>query len=509
MKGSGVEFFRRAVGALLIGLVVAVSGFAQLIPDLVITNADVRTMDARNPRADTIVVAGGRIVAVGKKDSPAWTDGDRTVRIDAGGRLVLPGFDDAHVHFTAIGRQFFSLDLRPAATPAETLAKLEFYTRFLPAGRWILGGGWTAANLPSKEKIDAATRAHPVFLYDATGRNAFANALALKFARIDEATKDPPGGAIERDAAGTPSGILTGAAVGLVRRFAPLDQTDDTAALAETASSYAAAFGVTSVQDMSADDNAELYRRLLQTGKLKTRIYDCASLSEWAKTKRDRPKTDDPFVRQGCLKGIADGDADSTRGLSDEIAAADKAGWQVMVHAIGPRAVAQVLSVFEHVARTNDPRDRRFRVEHAHGFRPADLRRFGNSEIIASVQPALFADAAGRGLDPLRSLIDVKATLAFGSDATMIPIDPLAGIAAAVETNPPRQRLSVEEAVGLYTKGAAFAEFAENEKGVIAPGRFADLVILSDDIFSIPPARIRQTRVLATIVGGRVVYSAD
>lgn len=200
------------------------------------------------------------------------------------------------------------------------------------------------------------------------------------------------------------------------------------------------------------------------------------------------------MIRRGCLKGIADGDADSTAGLYNEILAADKAGLQVAVHAIGNRANAQILTVFERVIKENGKRDRRFRVEHAHAFAAQDFRRFGNSNIIASLQPFLFSDGAGKTLEPLRTLIENKATIAFGSDSTMIPINPLFGIAAAVNASNPRQKISVEEAVRFYTTGAAFAEFQENEKGAIAVGKLADFVILSDDIFTITPTAIERQR---------------
>ena len=483
--------------------------------DLVIVNASIRTLDKSKPFSEAVAVTKNRISAVGTNREIRALADENTEVIDAGGKLLLPGFNDAHVHFTAMGNQFFYVDLRDAKTPAELVEKIKFYASFLPAGQWILGGGWnnenwTPNNLPTKDLIDSATPAHPVFLYHQSAKTALVNSPALKLARLDKNTKDIAGGEIVRDAGGEPTGVLKDAAMNLVRRFVPPVSTDNRLAIAETASRYAAAFGVTSVQDMSADDNAEIYRELARLGKLKTRIYECVALSDWEKLAKAGIKkaSGGEMVRRGCLKGLADGDAASTARLFEEIAAADRAGLQVMVHAIGRRSNEQILSIFERVRKTNGPKDRRFRIEHAHGFRPQDIRRFAGSDIIASLQPYLFSDGAGKSLDPLRAFLNNKATLAFGSDSSIIPVNPLSGIAAAVDTSDPKQKITVEEAVRFYTAGAAFAEFQESEKGTVTVGKLADFVILSDDIFSISPDKISRTRILTTIMDGRIVFPA-
>lgn len=505
---------KRISAVFLSFFVVQISVFAQ--PDLVIVNANIRTIDKNNPRAEAVAVTKNRISAVGTNRAIRRLTAAGTLVIDARGKLVLPGFNDAHVHFTGIGNQFFSIDLRDAKTPREAVEKIKFYARFLPKGQWILGGGWNNENwtpndLPTKELIDGATPEHPVFLYHANGKMALVNSLAIKLAWIDETAETVAGGGIVRDAAGAPTGILKDAGMTPVKRFVPASATENKLAVAEAATNFTAAFGVTSVQDMSSDGNAEIYRELARIGKLKTRIYDCAALSDWPGLAKSGVKkaSGDPLVRIGCLKGIADGDADSTAGLYEEIRAADRADLQIMVHAIGGRANEQILSVFERVVKTNGPKDRRLRVEHAHGFRAADLRRFGNPNIIASIQPFLFADGAGKSSEPLRSLLAANATPAFGSDASLIPINPLFGISAAVNPRDPKQKIPVEEAVRFYTLGAAFAEFQENEKGTIAVGKLADFVILSDDIFTINPGKIGQTKILTTVMDGRIVYRAD
>ncbi len=503
---------KRSLRVLVIFFVFEFSVFGQ--PDLIILNADVRTIDRAKPRAEALAVTGNRISAVGTNQEIRALIRENSTVIDAGGKLLLPGFNDAHVHFMGMGNQFFSVDLRSVKTPQEMVEKLKFHARFVPKGFWILGSGWNNANwtldtLPTKDLIDSAAPENPVFLYHANAKIALVNSAALKLAKIDKTVDAQSNGDIERDAQGEPTGILRDSVMNRLRRIVPQFATDNKAAVAETASRYAAAFGVTSVQDMSADDYAEIYRELEKQGKLKTRVYDCTALSGWQTRTKTAVKTDGgAIVRRGCLKGFTESDEDSAA-LFEEISAADKAGFQVMIHAIGARSNGQVLSVFERVVKNNGRRDRRFRIEHAHGFSPADGRRFAVSGIIASVQPFLFSDREGGSFDPLRNLSDQKTTFAFGSDASMIPVNPLSGIAAAVNTNDPRQRLSVEEAVRAYTLGSAYAEFQENEKGSINPGKLADFVILSDDIFTIPPDKISRTTILTTVMNGKIVYRAE
>lgn len=503
---------KRTARVLLIFFILKSSVFGQA--DLIILNADIRTIDRPKPRAEALAVTGNRISAVGTNREIRALIKENSTVIDAGGKLLLPGFNDSHVHFMSMGNQFFSVDLRDAKSPREMVEKLKFHARFVPKGLWILGSGWNNSNwspdeLPTKDLIDAAAPEHPVFLYHANAETALVNSAALKIAGIDQTADDAANAGIMRDANGEPTGILRGSVMNRVRRRAPQFAFENKPAIAETASRYAAAFGVTSVQDMSADDYAGIYRELEKAGKLKTRIYDCTALTGWQKRAKTDIERSGTLVRQGCLKGFVEGDADSAAALFEEISAADRARLQVMVHAIGARSNEQILSVFERVIKTNGARDRRFRIEHAHGFRTADGARFARSGIIASVQPFLFSDDAGKSFAPLRNLLGQKMLFAFGSDASMIPVDPLSGIAAAVGTNDPRQKLTVEEAVRAYTSGAAFAEFQETEKGSIKPGKLADFVILSDDIFTLDPSRISQTKILTTVMNGKIVYRAD
>lgn len=499
---------------------VRVSG-NQIKADLIIVNADVRTMDEKLPRAQSIAVSKNKIIFVGKDSETKKFIGAKTNIIDAKEKLVLPGFNDAHTHILGIGNMFSAIDLRFIGTPQEMVEKIKYQVRFLPKNRWILGGQWnnekwSPNDLPNKNLIDAVTPDNPVFIYNQNPKTAFANSAALKLAGIGEDVKNPANGEFVRDENGKLTGVLKDSAITFVRRAAPVSPTKERLAVVETAMNYAAAYGVTSMQDMSADDNADVFLELEKQGKLKARVYDCIGLSEWSKA--NSPKFEKTFesglIRKGCLKYFAESDAEAIPDLTKRIALADKNGWQVMIHAIGNQANNVILSVFENVARANGQKDRRFRVEHAHNIKPEDIRRFGRSNIIPSMQPALFFGGVLDESEPYRSLIETKARIAFGSDSSMIQIDPMEGIYAAVmrsKTNDGEkiQSLTVEEAVKLYTLGAAYAEFQENIKGSIATGKLADFVILSDDIFSIEPEKIRDVKILTTVMDGKIVYRSQ
>lgn len=494
---------------LLIVLVLYGQHYAQVRADLVIVNATVRTMSPAGRTAQAVAIAGNKILAVGTDREIKALAGPATEIVDARGRLVLPGFNDSHVHFTAIGNIFSSLDLSGVRSHEELVTKIAEFARFLPEGRWILGRGWDNQKWaqkvpPTKKLIDAVTSKNPLLVYNADGKTALVNSLALAKGGISGASRISTESEIERDADGEPTGILRGPSVSRVSLTIPQPHVQQWPDLIETASNYAASLGVTSVQDVHSDELWDTYRALNARGTLKTRVYDCSPLSSWSKLAAAGIKaaSGDGMVRTGCLKHFSDGDQESMAELVRDVAAADKAGLQVMMHAIGPDANAIVLGVFERVIAANGPRDRRFRVEHAQNARKADLPRFARSQIIASMQPWLFY-RPGRPETDFRTLLNSGARLTFGSDASMTDLDPLLGIFAAVTGS---GSITVDQAVRAYTADAAYAEFQENVKGTIEPGKLADIVILSDDIFKIAPAKFRETRVILTIVDGKVVY---
>jgi len=530
-----------------------------LAADLIIINATVRTMDRNRPTASAIAIIGNRIVAVGSSDDINQLAGSATKLIDAQGQLVLPGFNDAHVHFMSGGFQLSSVDLRDANTQEEFADRIRGFAAKLLNGQWITGGDWDHerwpdAKLPTKELIDRFTLETPVFVNRLDCHMALANSLVLKLAGVTRDSKDPDGGVIVRDARGEPTGILKDAAQNLVWKVFPPRSFEDRLAAARAATDYAASLGVTSVQDMSAGADAGVYQTLLDCGELKTRIYAMWPLPSWERLAATgvRAHFGSAMLRTGGLKGFADGSLGSTTALffdpyfdapatcgipSDEmfpegamldrVRGADQAGLQVLIHAIGDLANDKVLSIYEQVREETGERDRRFRIEHAQHLRSQDIPRFARDQIIASMQPYHAIDD-GRWAEkrigperakttyPFRSLLDSGAKLAFGTDWTVAPLNPLLAIYAAVTRrtldgkNPdgwvPEEKISVAEAVHAYTMGSAHAEFQEHEKGTITPGKLADLVVLSHDIFRIDPVEIVNVKVNTTIMDGRVVY---
>lgn len=484
---------------------------AQSGVDLIVTNANVRTMASAQPRAEAIAVSGGEIVAVGSNKSIQSLADVRTTRIDAKGRLVLPGFNDAHVHFAAVGNIFSSIKLSDIRSPKEFTVRIAYFTQFLPKGRWILGSGWDNRNWvpndpPTRELIDEVSQHNPVFIYNWDASSVLVNAAALKLGGINAETKDPVGGTIFRDAKGEPTGVLRGSAIQLVGKHVPQDHVRDWPEILQTASNYAASFGVTSVQDTHSDDIGDVLSGLSIAGKLKTRIYDCVSLTGWKELAARGVKTasGDAMVRTGCVKYFVEDEADDDlRKLEQDIAGADKAGLQVAIHAIGSKPNETVLNIFEKVTKDNGPLDRRFRVEHASRIAAPDLPRFAKINAITSMQPWLFFGEGGNGPDDYKRLFGIGTSVAFGSDAPIADLNPLLGIHAAVNS---RNGISVEQAIRAYTLGSAFAEFQEKVKGTIEVGKLADIVILSEDIFDIDRGKIRNVEVELTIINGKVIY---
>jgi predicted amidohydrolase YtcJ len=549
--------------ALLVAVSANIFSFAPFVPaqrlsaDIVVTNANIRTMDAKRTVARSMAVLNGKIIAIGSDADTRGVIGPDTRVINAGGKLVLPGFNDAHVHISGTGEQLSSVDLRDAKTPQEFVQRIKDFAAKLPKGRWILGGkwdheNWTPNDLPTAALIDAVTPDNPVFIDRLDGHMALANSLAMKLAGVNKDTKDVAGGAIVRDANGDPTGIFKDAAEGYIDRAVPEPSFEQKLEYAEAASNYAASLGVTSVQDMSAGTDVGVYQELLRQGKLKTRIYGCSPLADFKRWQNTglHYAFGSAMLRVGCLKGYADGslgsttawffepylDAPNTSGLpradvttkmKQNIVDADRAGLQVNIHAIGDRANATILDYYENAETVNGARDRRFRIEHAQHLRQDDMARFGRLKVVASMQPMHIIDDGRwawkridekrlKGTYAFRTLLDTGAVLAFGSDSPVASLDPLFGIYAAVtrrtldDKNPngwiPEQKISVDEAVRAFTWGSAYAEFQEGVKGTLEVGKLADFVLISDDIFAIDPVKIRDAKVLVTVVDGRVVY---
>jgi predicted amidohydrolase YtcJ len=536
------------------------SAQVELTPELIIFNGSIHTMDDARPTAEALATRDNRIVAVGSNTEVRALAGPKTRLIDAHQNCVLPGFNDAHVHFLDGGFSLSSVDLRDARSGQEMARRLTEYVKAIPKAQWVLGGNWDHekfpnGQLPTKEMIDAATPEHPVFINRLDGHMALANSLALKLAGITKETKDPPGGLIVRDPkSGEPTGIFKDGAEAPVERVISPKSFEEKHAAALAATRHAAQFGVTSVTDMSADKDVGLYQYMLEQGELKTRVYAIRSIVSWETLASTgvRAAFGSDLLRIGGLKGFADGslgsstalffepykDNPSTRGLLFDqmlpegtmlarVQQADKANLQVMIHAIGDEANLRILDIYKAVAAQNGERDRRFRIEHAQHLRPSEIPRFRQEKVIASMQPYHEADDGRwcekrigpervKGTYAFRSLLDSGARLAFGSDWPVAPLNPLEGIKAAVTRQTldgkhpngwlPEQKITIDEAIRAFTAGSAYAEFAEKAKGTISPGKLADLVVLDRDIYSISADKIDQARVVLTVTDGRVVY---
>ena len=528
------------------------SAAVMLAATLVLTNGKIWTGDGF---AKSVTIDGNRIVAIDAAiDAPA---SDARV-IDLRGRLVVPGFIDNHVHFSWGAAALSRVQLRDAATPEEFARRIGAYAAKLGKGKWVTGGEWdeqiwSPYRLPTRQMIDAATPDNPVFVSRLDGHMALANGVALKLAGVTRDSKDPAGGTIVRDANGEPTGLLKDAAMSAVFAVIPPASLDERIAAARAGLREAARFGVTSFCDMSdseAFEDFRAYQRLEREGALTARVYQFVPLSEYARLKNAaiEKRFGNERLRIGGLKGFADGSLGSStaafyepfagepdnRGLvMEELSNGSMAKWiadgdahdlHVAIHAIGDRANAEVLSILES---RPDFRTRRFRIEHAQHLSPELIKRFAADRVVASMQPYHAIDDGrwaekkigherAKGTYAFRSLLDAGAILTFGSDWTVAPINPLLGVYAAVTRrtldgrNPkgwvPEQKITVEEALRCYTSNNAWAMFAENEVGRIAPGMLADVVVLSDDIFTIGPEKIEQVQVDMTIFDGKVIY---
>ena len=522
---------------------------------LAVVNALCWTGSRDRPWADAIAATGDRLMAVGSSAAIMKLTGPDTRVIDAHGAMLLPGFIDAHVHFLEGGLQLAGVQLRDAATRAEFVARIQAFAAQTPAGTWITGGNWDhtlwGGDLPQRDWIDAVTSDTPVWIQRLDGHMGLANSAALRVANITGGTRDPDGGTIVRDAAGAPTGVLKDNAMELLARAIPdpapgrLDQALD------AAMSYVAKQGVTSVHHMGTWADLAVFDRAHEAGRLRTRINAAVPLASWERlrdTVRERGRGDD-WLRIGGLKGFVDGSLGShtaamlepftdspgdtglfvntVENLQAWTSAADAAGLQVVMHAIGDRAIRTHLDICERVEREHGPADRRFRIEHAQHIAPSDLPRFARLDVIASMQPwhaiddgrwaeTVIGAARCRTTYAVRSLLDSGARLAFGSDWFVAPASPLEGIYAAVTRRTldgahpdgwvPAEKISVEEALRAYTTGAVYASFQERETGSLETGKLADFVLVDRDITRIPPVEIRDARVLMTVVGGSAVY---
>src|SRR5580704_17704723 len=530
--------------------------------DLIIRNAHIWTVNPEQPEADAVAVLNGRIVAVGSDAAVMQWQGPHTRMVDALGKRLLPGFNDAHVHFSDGGASLSAVQLTQVTSLKEFVRRIADYAAHAPKGEWIRNGEWdetkwSPANLPTRQDIDAVTPDNPVAIDRYDGHMLLANSKALALAGINAKTPDPPGGVIVRDATGQPTGALKDAATELLQKAEPpLNRAERQRAIG-SALREAAMRGVTSVQDMSLDyGDLAVYSQLKAEDKLTVRVYGApliAGVEDQAKLGLGHA-FGSPSLRIGALKMFADGslgsrtayftqpytDEPGNRGLlfsdmlplikaGERLMRADATNLQVCTHAIGDAAITTALDLYQAVDKNDGPKDRRWRIEHAQHMAAADFDRFAQLHVIASVQPYQAIDdgrwaEARIGHDrasrtyAFRTFLSHGVHLAFGTDWPVAPLDPMLTLYAAVTRATldgkypqgwfPEQKLSIREAIAAYTIGSAYAEFQESEKGSIEPGKLADMVLLSQDVLKIAPAAIRDTRVLKTFLGGVEIYDA-
>jgi len=544
--------------------------------DLIFTHGNIYTgvVDAASSlgagqRSEALAILGDRIIAIGKRDEIMKLKGPETKIVDLEGHFVMPGFNDAHMHLASAGLQKMNVNLTGVKTLDEFRDRILARVEKAAPGDWIVGGGWDETLwpvkvLPTRWDVDEVSSSHPVFLTRVDGHIAVANTRALQLASITVATRDPDGGKIDRDEAGTPTGILREKAQEAVDAAIPKPTHDKRRQAIELALADLASHGVTSAQDYSQWDDFQIYEELERDGKLTARISEWLpfddSIEELNK-KRDSHPVSDTMLHTGMLKGFMDGSLGSkTAAMLDPFSDDPKnsglpqydaaklnamtkervlAGYQIGFHAIGDKGVQLALDAFAEAEKAakdakvkaadgGNNNDYRLRIEHAQVTTLQQIQRFKDLKVIASMQPShLLTDMnwAESRLGPKRAehsyawaeFLRHGVVLAFGTDYPVEPVTPFRGIYAALtrmsedgtKSYYPAQKLNIEQTIAAYTTGSAFAEFSEKQKGRLEPGMFADFVVLDRDLTAALPPKILETKVLRTVVGGKTVYSIE
>jgi predicted amidohydrolase YtcJ len=556
---------------LLLGIALGTTAQGLIVEpaDIIVIHGRVYTENSKQPWAQAVAIRGARIVAVGDDATIEKRRGMGTKVINAGGKLVLPGFVDCHIHFLEGSLSLGQASLEGAKDAPEIQKRLRDYAAEHPGDDWLLGHGWNYAmfgseSLPHKEYLDELFPNRPVLLVGYDGHTSWANSKALALAGITRETPNPPNGVIVRDAqSGEATGALKEAAQHIVSKLVPEPTRAEKLLALRAGMKWANEHGITRVHSAGGDfEVLDLFDEMRRRGDLNLRMYIAYFLNPPELLQKDidsieaaRKKFHDDWIDAGAVKFMVDGVVESHTAAmlepySDDpslkgkpfwepanynaaVAELDKRGLQLFTHAIGDYGVRMALDAYEGAEQHNHKRDRRPRIEHIETISAADIPRFGKLGVIASMEPlhsypnADTLDVWARNTGPDRasrawawkSIADGGGHLTFGSDWPVVTLSPWEGIQTAVtrqtaEGTPasgfvPEQRLTVEQAVNAYTLGAAFSGRREKTEGSLEEGKLADLIIISQNIFDINPRKIAATKVIATIVGGRLVYQAD
>jgi len=553
-------------------LVAAASPVAAQPADLVLTNGRVVTMDSTRPVAQAIAMRGDRVLAVGTDVEMRRHVGPATRVVDLAGRLAMPGFIEGHGHFTGLGQSKLSLDLTTARAWDDIVAMVREAARTATPGEWITGRGWhqekwrtapmpNVDGVPLHHALTAVSPNNPVVLTHASGHASFVNARAMALSNITRATANPSGGEVVKGADGEPTGLLRERASGLVRRGpratrSAAEETAEFEKIVRLAAEDALAHGVTSFHDAGSGFAViDRLKTMADAGRLPLRLYVMVRGESDARLDSLLPRYrmsgyGNGYLTVRAIKKSIDGalgphgawllepyadlptsagqNTESPESIERTARIAIKHGFQINVHAIGDRANKEILDVYERVFADNPAkRDLRWRVEHAQHLRPEDVGRFRRLGVVASMQgihgtsdgpwvlKRLGEERARSGAYLWRSLIDSGVVVTNGTDVPVEPIDPIASFYSSVSRRTtdgsafyPEQRMTREEALRSYTLNNAYASFQEAELGSLAPGKLADVVVLSKDIMTVPEAEIPSARVVYTIVGGKVRYTA-
>jgi predicted amidohydrolase YtcJ len=555
----------------LVSILLACAGLtcaqAAVPADTLLVNARVYTVNPQRPWAEAVAIRGDKVVAVGSATELNAYRGNSTKIIDAGGRLVLPGFVDCHIHFMDGSLGLTQVNLNDAKTIPEIQKRVKQYAAAHPEKPWITGMGWTyptfgAAALPDKKILDEVVADRPVYLVAFDGHSSWANSKALQMSGITAKTPDPPNGTIVRDQNGEATGALKESAGDLVATLMPQPTREDRLAALRLGIREANKYGLVRVHSAGGDfEWLDLYDQLRRDGQLTLRFYVAYFLdppeltpSALEKIEQARRTYNDDWISGGVVKAMLDGVVEAHTAAmldpySDDPSQSGKLFWdpekytqavteldrrslQIFTHAIGDRAVRLALDAYQHAAETNHTRDARPRVEHIETISAQDIPRFGKLGVIASFQPLhAYPDEDtlniwARNVGPeraqrawvWRSIENTGGRLAFGSDWPVVTLNPWPGVQNALtrqttEGNPPggfvpQERISLEDTIKAYTLGAAFAGRREKTEGSLQRGKLADLIVLSQDLFKIDPGSIAKTEVLLTMVGGKVVHQS-